>query len=76
MEELVLYVETRNAFNIPELINMAKERALKGAKLRSVTIVGLDELVSGKEVFKLREHVEHVEYRFEEEAPEWDVITN
>jgi hypothetical protein len=76
LEELVLYVETRNAFNIPELINMAKERALKGAKLRSVTIVGLDELVSGKEVFKLREHVEHVEYRFEEESPEWDAITS
>jgi len=72
LEELVLYVETRNEFNIPELMNMAKERASKGAKLRSVTIVGLGELVPGKEVFKLRKHVAHVEYRFEENPPKWD----
>jgi hypothetical protein len=76
LEELVLYVESRDAFNIPELMSMAKERASRGAKLSSITIVGLGELVSGKEVFKLREHVAHVDYRVEEEPPEWDDITN
>lgn len=72
LEELVLYVEARDAFNIPQLMNTVKERALRGAKLRSVTIVGLRDLVPGKEVFKLREHVPHVEYRFEESPPKWD----
>lgn len=74
LEELVLYIETQNAFNIPELVNMAKERASKGARLRLITVVGLGELVPGKEVFKLREHVAHVEYRFEEKPPNWDNI--
>ncbi|KAF9643011.1 hypothetical protein BDM02DRAFT_1761205 [Thelephora ganbajun] len=75
-EELVLYIETQDEFNIPELMSMAKERALKGAKLRSITIVGLDEFVPGKVVFKLRKHVAHVEYRFEENPPKWNSIPN
>ena len=74
LEDLTLYVEKRDGFNIPELESMVKERASKGAKLRSITIVGLDELVSGKEVFRLREHVAHVEYRFEAEPPKWDSV--
>ena len=74
LEELTLYVEDRNAFHIPELASMAKQRASKGAKLRSIAIVGLDQLVSGKEVFKLRDHVGHVEYRFEEVPPKWDSV--
>ena len=74
LEELVLYVEKRDAFNIPELMSMAKERASKGAKLQLITIVGLGEVVPGKEVFKLKEHVAHVEYRIEEEPPNWDSV--
>jgi hypothetical protein len=76
LEELVLYVEARSAFNIPDLMHMAKERALKGAKLPSITIVGLGELVPGKEVFKLREHVARVEYRVGEVPPKWDDTGN
>ncbi|KAF9650823.1 hypothetical protein BDM02DRAFT_3127484, partial [Thelephora ganbajun] len=76
LEELVLYIEAWDAFNIPELVTMAKHRASKGAKLRSITIVRLGELVPGKEVFKLREHVTHLEYRFEENPPKWDSIPN
>ena len=53
---------------------MAKERASKGVKLRSITVVGLGELMPGKEVFKLREHVTHVEYRFEEKPPGWESV--
>jgi hypothetical protein len=74
LEELVLYVEERNAFSIPDLMSMAKERASEGAKLRSIVIVGLGELLPGRKVFKLREHVAHVEYRFEEKPPGWDSI--
>ena len=76
LEELVLYVESQNAFNIPELMRMAKERASRGVKLSSIAIIGLGELVSGKEVFKLREHVTRVDYRVEEEPPEWDDIAD
>jgi len=76
LEELILYVETQNAFNMPELMSMAKERESEGVGLRSITIVGLGELIPGKEVFKLREHVAHVEYRFEERPPIWDETAN
>ena len=72
LKEIILYVETRNAFNIPKLVDMARERAARGAKLRSIKIIGLGELLPGKEVFVLREHVTHVEYRFEERPPKWD----
>ena len=74
LEELTLYIEKRDAFHVPELVSMVKERALRGAKLQSVAIVGLGELVSGKEVFKLRDHVAHVEYRFEDQPPKWDSV--
>jgi len=71
LEKLVLYVEERDSFNIIELTRMVKERALKDAELSSVTIVGLGELVPGKEVFKLREYVPYVDYRVGETSPEW-----
>jgi hypothetical protein len=76
LEELVLYVESRDTFNIPELMSMAKERASGGAKLSSITIIGLGELVPGKEVFKLRAHVAHVDYRVGEQPPNWDDIAD
>jgi hypothetical protein len=69
LEGLILFVKPRKTFNIPDLINMAKERASKGAKLPSITIVGLGELMPGKEAFKLREYVAHVDYRVEKEPP-------
>jgi len=72
LKELILYVEARSGFYIKSLMRMAKERESRGAKLRLVTIVGLGELLPGREVFKLREHVERVEYRVEENPPEWD----
>ena len=55
LEELTLYVEERNAVHVLELVSMVKERASRGAKLQSVTIVYLGELVPVKEVFKLRD---------------------
>jgi len=75
LKELILYVERRNAFNLPELMSMAEERALRDSKLSSITIVGLGELVPGKEVFKLKEYVSHVDYKFKEEPPSWDSIS-
>jgi hypothetical protein len=54
----MIYVEPRDTFNVPGLINMVKERASNGARLLSITVIGLGELVPGKEAFKLREYVE------------------
>jgi len=71
LKELTLYVESRDRFYITPLMKMARERELRGAKLRLITIVGLGELLPGKEVFKLRKHVEHVEYKIGEDSPEW-----
>ena len=51
---------------------MAEERASRDAKLSSVTIVGLGELVPGKEAFKLRKYVGRVDYRVDDAPPDWD----
>ena len=51
---------------------MVRERASRDIKLLSITIVGMDELVPGKEVFELREHIERVHYRVDDASPEWD----
>jgi hypothetical protein len=72
LEELVLYVRSRDQFHIGHLISMAKERASRDAKLSSITIVGMGELAPGKEVFKLRGHVKHVHYRVDDAPPDWD----
>ena len=74
LEEIVLYVEDRESFNITELMSMAKERASRDVKLLSITIVGLGELVPAREVFKLREYVAKVDYMVAEDPPEWDAI--
>ena len=72
LRDLILYIEARDAFNIPELMSMARERATRGTKPLSITMIGLGELLPGKGVFRLREHVAHVEYRVEESPPKWD----
>ena len=76
LEELVLYIKLRDQFHIEDLVSMTKKRALRGAKLSSITIVGLGELVSGARVFKLREHVTHVEYRIDDATPDWDHLSD
>jgi len=74
LEELILYVEG-GSFDLPELMSTTKERALGGTKLPSIIIIGLGELVPGREVFRLKEHVSRVDYRFREEHPSWDNIS-
>ena len=74
LEELILYIKTRDQFHIKPLTSMAKGRASRDAKLLSITIVGMDELLPGKEVFKLREHIKHVEYRVDDTLPNWNTI--
>jgi len=73
LEELVIYVEGLDSFNIEELMSMVKGWASVGTNLSSITIIGLGELMLGK-VFRLKQYVPHVEYRVGEEPPEWDAI--
>jgi len=74
LEELVLYIELQDQFCIEPLVSMAKGRASRDAKLSSIKIVGVGELVPGKEMFKLRAHVEHVHYWVDGKPPDWDEL--
>ena len=76
LEEIVLYIKSQDQFHIKQLISMTRERASRDARLSSITIVGLGELVPGKEVFKLREHVTYVEYRVDDAPPDWDHLSD
>jgi len=68
---LVLHIKSQDQFHIRDLLSMTKQRALRGAKLSSITIVGLNQLASAK-VFRLREHVIHVDYKADDVSPNWD----
>ena len=72
LEEVTLYIRPQDMFHSSHLIRMAKNRASRGAGLLSLTIVGLGELVPGKEVFDLRKYVKRVECSIEDEPPMWD----
>jgi len=74
LEELVLYVNSKDRFCINGLLKMAEDRASRSAKLSTITIVVPQEIVPAKEVLKLRNHVSHVEYRLDDTVPEWDDV--
>lgn len=74
LEELVLCIEECHELHVTEMLCMAEERASRGAKLSSITIVGIGKLVPGKEVFKLRKHVTRVDYRVDDAPPDWDCL--
>ena len=76
LEELVLYVKTKDRFYIKELLEMTKERASRGAGLSTITIVCPQEFVAAREVLRLRDHVSSVEYRLDHVVPKWDDIPN
>ena len=72
LEEFVLYIRTPDQFYTGPLTHMANNRASRGAKLSSITVVDLGELAPKKEVLKLREHVTRVEYRVDNTSLAWD----
>ena len=74
LEELVLYVESQDQFQIRCLLRTTKERASRGMKLSSITIAGLGELVPAEGVFKLGEYVTRVAYRVDDVLPDWDYL--
>ena len=55
---------------------MARNRASRGAKLLSVTIVSLGIGELKEEVLKLREHVTHLEFSIGRLAPAWDEVSS
>ena len=60
LEELLLYIRSRDRFHMACLVIMAKNRASKGVKLSSITMVGSGEIAFEGDVFQLREHVTNV----------------
>lgn len=53
---------------------MARNRASRGVKLSSVTIVDVGPCRLAEEALKLREHVAHMEHRVARNAPPWDHV--
>ena len=63
LEELMLSIEELYSIYITDMLDMAEGRALRGARLSSITIVGPGGVTPGKDVFKLRDYVTRVDYR-------------
>jgi len=75
LEGIILYIKRLGQFRTNELLNMAKERALRGAKLSTISIISLDDAsISSREMSQLREHVSHVEYKFGDAMPTWGTL--
>ena len=72
LEDLILYVESLDRYHVRQLLVATRERASRGAKLKSVTIVGLNGRVSTEGVFSLGEYVKHVDDRVEDAPPDWN----
>jgi hypothetical protein len=75
LEELVLYLTYGDYFQAKNIVDMARNRASRGAKLSSITLVDQGDIRPNKEMFELKEHIVHVEFRFGDELPFWDEIT-
>lgn len=72
LEELIFVpLDDWRGFDIESVIEMARARATRGAKLRIIRIVGGQNEVDLEAVLELRKHVLHVEY-----GPEVDVFSD
>ena len=76
MEQLVVYTWTLDRLQLNLLINMTKNRASRGAKLSSIMIANLGGRKQRKDVFKLKDHVTHMEYRVGGAPPDWDDVAD
>ena len=78
LEEIVLHIrEQREVSIIDGLLEMAKERASRGAGLSTVVIVCSREFtqaVPAEKVFGLRKYVSRVEYRLDDESLGWYTV--
>ena len=76
LEELFLYIKKKEWFCVGELLEMAEERASKGAKLDTITITSEEAFLPTRKVLELRNHVSHVDYKLDHVIPKWDAIPN
>lgn len=74
LQNLIFYVQSLSPRVVERLARMAKNRASRGTKLSSVTIVELSGRGRSNELFELREHVTHVGYYTYGEPPAWDDV--
>ena len=75
MKELILYIPQWSLLDVKNLIKMAQNRASRGAKLSSITIVSRDGLAPRNELSELGEHVTRAVCRTKErEPPAWDYV--
>ena len=75
LEDLVLYIlRRRDKSHVDGLLEMAMERASRGAKLSSIVIVCPRELLSAKKMSNLRNYARRVEYRLDNTTPRWDIL--
>ena len=76
LEGITFHIERSDLLRLDEflsILSMAEERALRGAKLSGITIVSSGALLT-TELFRLRKHVSHVEYKFYGTVPAWDAL--
>ena len=73
LKKVAFYIDRPDQLRIDELLSMAEERALRGAKLSGITIVGSDTLLPTK-LSQLQKHVSHVEYKLDDAYPAWDAL--
>ena len=73
LEDITFYIESPDRLHLGELLSMAEERTLRGARLSGITVVS-PETLPPTELFQLREHVSHVEYKFDDAIPAWDAL--
>ena len=75
LEEFGLYAQTRpDEFYITELLEMARERALRGAKLATFVINCPQDVDPADRIFDLRSYVSCVEHRIDSDPLDWDAI--
>ena len=72
LEEIIFYIGIRDLLHVDELMNMAEERASRGAKLSTIKIFGTD--LEEEVLYLLREHVSHVDHESYDEPPDWDTL--
>ena len=74
LEDLVLCIRDWISFPTEDVLSMAEARALRGTKLWSITIVATRDVVPGREVLKLREHVGRMDFGVSDVLPDWDSL--
>ena len=76
LEEFVLYIrEQEEGSCVEDLLEMAKGRDSRGAKLKTIVIVCAREFIPAEKVFCLKRYFSCVEYRLEDTRSVWDTFS-